>query len=411
MDACNSEIVPKKKHKNKKKSKKKRKEVDNERKDSTGSEGSSGTLSQQSHIPASEKEANIPASQKETKKKEKEKKSKRKNKEDSTGSKGFSDSLSQQSHIPVSEKEVNIPASQKETKKCKQKKKWKKKHIPVTGVRVHHNQMAANGNGSSAPHSQNAEPNGWVHSVDSDVQNEKRPLSDVAIPEKNNHADENRKSPKKNKKSKHPPAAEGDLNEMVAQDCNSPLQFEGEKTKLEAAGEDKSRDSDEMVADEDGCKTPQVIKIKPKTDAGNEEEIAEPSEAATDENTCKTPQFEETKPNMSASQDESDNQGEGDKTQWPSFSDWDLGETQLSQQGEYFNQSFTHLMLPTPSVSNKKKNKGKKKKKKHKKDHPVQEASDHVAGKFKGTGHDFCWSGKPINNFQKQGNPHIFQSK
>ena len=31
--------------------------------------------------------------------------------------------------------------------------------------------------------------------------------------------------------------------------------------------------------------------------------------------------------------------------------------------------------------------------------------------KFKGTGHAFCWSGKPINHLQKQGNIHIFQNK
>ena len=30
---------------------------------------------------------------------------------------------------------------------------------------------------------------------------------------------------------------------------------------------------------------------------------------------------------------------------------------------------------------------------------------------LKGTGHDFCWSGKPVNYFQKQGNIHIFQNK
>ena len=29
----------------------------------------------------------------------------------------------------------------------------------------------------------------------------------------------------------------------------------------------------------------------------------------------------------------------------------------------------------------------------------------------KGTGHDFCWSGKPINHFQTQRNVHIFQNK
>ena len=27
---------------------------------------------------------------------------------------------------------------------------------------------------------------------------------------------------------------------------------------------------------------------------------------------------------------------------------------------------------------------------------------------FKGTDHDFCWSGKPIHHLQKQGNIHIF---
>ena len=30
---------------------------------------------------------------------------------------------------------------------------------------------------------------------------------------------------------------------------------------------------------------------------------------------------------------------------------------------------------------------------------------------FKGTGHDFCWSEKPIYHLQKQGNIHIFQNK
>ena len=30
---------------------------------------------------------------------------------------------------------------------------------------------------------------------------------------------------------------------------------------------------------------------------------------------------------------------------------------------------------------------------------------------IKGTGHDFCWSGKPIYHLQKQGNIHIFQNK
>ena len=30
---------------------------------------------------------------------------------------------------------------------------------------------------------------------------------------------------------------------------------------------------------------------------------------------------------------------------------------------------------------------------------------------FKGTDHDFCWSGKPIYHLQKQGNIHIFQNK
>ena len=30
---------------------------------------------------------------------------------------------------------------------------------------------------------------------------------------------------------------------------------------------------------------------------------------------------------------------------------------------------------------------------------------------FKGTDHDFCWSGKPIYHLQKQGNIHIFQIK
>ena len=30
---------------------------------------------------------------------------------------------------------------------------------------------------------------------------------------------------------------------------------------------------------------------------------------------------------------------------------------------------------------------------------------------LKGTGHDFCRSGKPINHFQKQANIHIFQNK
>ena len=30
---------------------------------------------------------------------------------------------------------------------------------------------------------------------------------------------------------------------------------------------------------------------------------------------------------------------------------------------------------------------------------------------LKGTGHDFCWSGKPIYHLQKQGNIHIFQNK
>ena len=31
--------------------------------------------------------------------------------------------------------------------------------------------------------------------------------------------------------------------------------------------------------------------------------------------------------------------------------------------------------------------------------------------KFKGTGHDFNWSGKPIYHLQKQGNIHIFRNK
>ena len=31
--------------------------------------------------------------------------------------------------------------------------------------------------------------------------------------------------------------------------------------------------------------------------------------------------------------------------------------------------------------------------------------------KLKGTGHDICWSGKPIYHLQKQGNKHIFQNK
>ena len=30
---------------------------------------------------------------------------------------------------------------------------------------------------------------------------------------------------------------------------------------------------------------------------------------------------------------------------------------------------------------------------------------------LKGTGHDFCWSGKPIYHLQKQGNIHMFQNK
>ena len=30
---------------------------------------------------------------------------------------------------------------------------------------------------------------------------------------------------------------------------------------------------------------------------------------------------------------------------------------------------------------------------------------------MKGTGHDFCWSGKPIYHPQKQGHMHIFQIK
>ena len=30
---------------------------------------------------------------------------------------------------------------------------------------------------------------------------------------------------------------------------------------------------------------------------------------------------------------------------------------------------------------------------------------------LKGTGHDFCWSGKPIYHLQKQGNKHKFQKK
>ena len=30
---------------------------------------------------------------------------------------------------------------------------------------------------------------------------------------------------------------------------------------------------------------------------------------------------------------------------------------------------------------------------------------------LKGTGHDICWSGKPIYYIQKQGNKHIFQNK
>ena len=29
----------------------------------------------------------------------------------------------------------------------------------------------------------------------------------------------------------------------------------------------------------------------------------------------------------------------------------------------------------------------------------------------KGTGPDFCWSGKPINHLQKQGNIHVIQNK
>ena len=31
--------------------------------------------------------------------------------------------------------------------------------------------------------------------------------------------------------------------------------------------------------------------------------------------------------------------------------------------------------------------------------------------KLKGTDHDFCWSGKPIYNLQKQGYIHILQNK
>ena len=30
---------------------------------------------------------------------------------------------------------------------------------------------------------------------------------------------------------------------------------------------------------------------------------------------------------------------------------------------------------------------------------------------FKGTGHDFFWSGTPMNHFQKQGKIHINQKK
>ena len=30
---------------------------------------------------------------------------------------------------------------------------------------------------------------------------------------------------------------------------------------------------------------------------------------------------------------------------------------------------------------------------------------------IKGTGHDICWSEKPIYHLQKQGNKHIFQNK
>ena len=36
---------------------------------------------------------------------------------------------------------------------------------------------------------------------------------------------------------------------------------------------------------------------------------------------------------------------------------------------------------------------------------------NHTTIIFKGTGHDFCWSGKPICHLQKQGNIHIFQKK
>ena len=31
--------------------------------------------------------------------------------------------------------------------------------------------------------------------------------------------------------------------------------------------------------------------------------------------------------------------------------------------------------------------------------------------RLKGTGHDFCWSGKPIYHLQKQGYIHTFQNK
>ena len=38
-------------------------------------------------------------------------------------------------------------------------------------------------------------------------------------------------------------------------------------------------------------------------------------------------------------------------------------------------------------------------------------AKELLDSNFKGTDHDFCWSGKPIYHLQKQGNTHIFQNK
>ena len=40
-----------------------------------------------------------------------------------------------------------------------------------------------------------------------------------------------------------------------------------------------------------------------------------------------------------------------------------------------------------------------------------QIAAEKLNNDIKGIGHDFCWSGKPIYHFWKQGNICIFQNK